>query len=277
MTIKELIRAVTALGFTEELESKDAFLHSLERALDVLFCDRVALRTVRYVRPSPTLCMHIESYGHECGESEAYKLPGKAYSFTTHGRGNYTVYTGGKLERVSFSGTTHHRRLVEGDYVTLVFYGENAFLVEDIAVYSNKLSDNPGDVPLFSELTTLNLRREFSDFYSLWGPVRTDTGKELFLECTDDKITLPGPAPVAINVTYRRCAPSIKNLSEESELDLPKGCEGLLPFLCAALYFLDDEPERAQYYMAIYKDMLSGTVINGTTRGYEKYQTDGWA
>ena len=272
------MNSTSALGFLDTVSDTALFLESAKRALDIIFTDKTVTRRVSIHTLRPELLRLIPEYCHCGGESSmAWKLKCRAYSFTTVGTGSYTVFEGGKSKTVNFSGTRHHRHLANEGEVILTFYGECAFTVRDIAAYSAPISKNEENVPLFEELFSIDIKKELNDYQSLWGDVTDKYGIPKSAYEKDGVIYTAAAESGICNLTYRRKAPDIEHLSLDAALDIPPECEALLPLLTAAIILLDDDADKAQYYMALYRDLLDRQTQNGTGLGSARYLTNGWA
>ena len=81
-----------------------------------------------------------------------------------------------------------------------------------------------------------------------------------------------------IRLTYKSNPPKVSLDTPDDEIGIAKEVEHLVPLLSAAYFWLDDDEEKAQYYLSLYRDALNGTKRNATRRlggGYE--DVTGWA
>ena len=66
-------------------------------------------------------------------------------------------------------------------------------------------------------------------------------------------------------------------LDGDERIDVPEELAELLPLAVASFVWLDDDPEKAQYYMSLYKDGI-GTLRRFHPRELgSSYVTNGWA
>ena len=64
----------------------------------------------------------------------------------------------------------------------------------------------------------------------------------------------------------------------DSEVDIPREIEHLVPLLTAAYVWLDDDEEKASYYMAIYRENLASLKLYSTSCKNNSYvDLTGWA
>ena len=278
MTLKELMNSSAALGFMDGVEDTALFYEAAQRALDILFTDKAITRTVTVHKITPELNRLIPEYRHNGSDkSLTLKVCGAALSFTTVGTGKYTLLFGDKSSSVEFSGTEEHRIILDGGEAILTFYGKHSFRARDIAVYSSTVSDKEEDVPLYDELYTVDMRALFDDYLSLYGEAYDKFGKAKYVYEKGGLVYTSCALSGEITLTYRRKAPKVRDTGLDAPLNLPPECEALLPFLISAVLLLDDDSDKAQYYMALYRDMLTSQTVIGLGTGSMRYVTNGWA
>ena len=278
MTLKELMNSSAALGFMDSVEDTALFYEAAQRALDILFTDKAIKRTVTVHKITPELNRLIPEYRHiGKNESFAVKVCGAALSFTTVGEGKYSLFFKDTNKKADFSGTEEHRIILDSGEAILTFYGSHAFRVRDIAVYSSTVSDRTEDVPLYDELYTVDIRALYDDYLSLYGEAYDKSGKARSIYEKGGLLYTPAALSGEITLTYRRKAPKIRDTGLDTPLNLPPECEALLPFLICSVLLLDDDSDKAQYYMALYRDMLTSQMTSGIGSGSARYVTNGWA
>ena len=91
-------------------------------------------------------------------------------------------------------------------------------------------------------------------------------------------LTVPYEYKGEIIVKYRKRAPRVSINTPDAEFDIPAELEPLVPLLTASYIWLDDDPDKAQYYMSLYRDGMSGVKLY-TRRGVDTRIADvtGWA
>ncbi len=278
MTLQQLMNSVSALGFESNIENTRIFYEAASRALDILYTDREVKKSTLVTRLSAPVCGIIPQYLHIGGDkSISYKLHGAAYSFCTVGEGSFAVFDGDKTRTENFRGAREHRGIIESGEAIITFYGELVFEVSEIATFSSLISHDPELVPLYSELFVIDMKRECPDFLALSGEVVTPTGEIIPAEEENGCVYILSDYMGPVRISYRCKCPDISAISADTELKIPRECEALLPFLTASLIWLDDDADKAQYYMAIYKDMLSSLVLGRQGMGSARYVTNGWA
>jgi hypothetical protein len=93
-----------------------------------------------------------------------------------------------------------------------------------------------------------------------------------------DTLYLPSDFKGEVNILYKRRPEALCIDYPDAEIDIPRSTENLLPLLVASYLWLDDDPDKAQYYMQLYRDEMARlkryipSVIGG---GYQ--DVTGWA
>ena len=278
MTLQQLMNSVSALGFESNIENTRIFYEAASRALDVLYTDRAITKTVLITRLCPPVCKIIPEYLHTgADKSISYKMRGAAYSFCTVGEGSYAVFDGDKTRTESFRGTLEHRGIIESGEAIITFFGELMFEVSEIAVFGSLISHDPSLVPLYSELFIIDMKSRYPDFLSLSCEIKKPSGEVIPANEEDGLVYILSDYTGPIKASYRCKSPDISVMDSDTELKIPRECEALLPFLTASFIWLDDDAGKAQYYMAIYREMLSSLVLGRQGMGITQYVTNGWA
>ena len=76
-----------------------------------------------------------------------------------------------------------------------------------------------------------------------------------------------------------RCKPLFDIDTElDGELDIDPECEHLLALLSASYIWLDDDAEKAQYYMSLYREGMASLKLYSTRCVNAEYEdVTGWA
>lgn len=277
MTTKQLMESVSALGFEREVVEKELFFSSANRALSLIFTDLEVTRTVRVSKEPMEIVSHVPKYRHT-GEQNSFPLSGKAYSFTSSGTGKYKVTDGYREYTYSTSGNmTEHRGFIdEGGSIT--FFGDYAFTVYDLTCFGARPGEKLSDVPIYDGEDYIDIASIWGDYLSFTSLPVDDNGRTLTnVSLREGKLSIRGGVHGGITVTYRRAPSQIFPDDYAAPIDVPREAEVLLPLLTSAFMWLDDDPEKAQYYMALYQSTLI-TVRSGMNRKLDAvYSTNGWA
>lgn len=279
MTLKELHREVSALGFDDFL-AFDARFHSAAcRALQSIYnAVEVTARTKFFVRSSlPS--SRISLLYHKGGGSEVLPLVGKAFSMRLYGKGIFRL-TDSKTsiqQRFDCNGDTL-RYFINGD-ATLMLGGDLSYTVCDIVTFDEVFSEDTESIPDGSGYTTVDIRRKVADFLAFVSMPKDKNGRLIESAVLHDgKITFGGDFIGEAELSYRKGAilPSLD--APDAEIDLAAGYKLLLSLLTASYLLLDDDSDKAMYYKSIYEAELDR--IKKLQKGPVDYKytiSDGWA
>lgn len=241
MTYEELKSEVLALGFVDTLENENHLLLATNRALSLLandFPESESLCLYReYHAPLRTFkCVGAEGIHLYCGERAAF-----CYRLT-----DGEVRFGGETLALGSCGIFRLQADKDG---TLLPIGD-AELYE-LAVYGEDvaLSRCECTLPFVSYAVD-----EYTEDALRICRVPTDAfGAEITeARCEGRCVLIPRTYSGSFFVHYeRRSRPAT---ATEAALDIPRECISLFPLLVCGYLWLDDEPDRAQYYMALYRE-----------------------
>ncbi len=255
MTLDQLFEEVSALGFDDAAEYDDGFLFFARRAIRQINAEWAEERVARILLPSPKISFTLDRYVHRGGEVH-FELSGAALSFTVCGKGGFTLLDGRGSEITANFDTPHgeYREFLYGGG-RLTFFGEYAFSALGITAYETLVSDEKANIPISSGFETVCISAHVRDFGGITAPVTDSRGRTIDgAAVSGDTLTLPCGSPRDVIIRYQR-APILPTMDDgDREIDIPKRCEGMLPLLTAAYLWLDDDPEKAEYYMALYRE-----------------------
>lgn len=278
MTYKDLCTSVAALGFESFISDQESLLCAVRRAVGTLFVEK-EVRGIYEIYQTPRTPSEVFSdFIHTGAGVESFTLNARAVSFKTEGVGEYTVRDALSERTISFGkdeGT--HKEILHGE-ATLSFRGDYAYSVFDLAAFDALFGPNKEDVPLRSSYREYDL---YSLIPSFLAPVFVPTD-EYGIEIPDATIssaTLRVPASYhgKVRIVYKK-APTLPSGNQDEEIILPTGCDHLLPLLCAAYFWLDDDEDKAAYYMSLYREgMLTArrSVKDLADTSYKN--VNGWA
>ena len=268
MTVAQLERAVARLGFAPSIEDGGALLRdAAARALDEIAAAHPRLRTVTlWHLPSPPL-YHEGSTRPLRGERTITLPEGASFRLSVTGNGTFTATRDQKNATFSFyapdgtSPATLGGSLPAGrGSLTLRLRAEGSYRILSLAVYDEVYEGLPPDplAPRAFELSEL-----CPSFGALAAPPESLTGRPLCEGATGDytleegrRLLLSPRTSGAIRLTYRAALP----LTEEGELPVTDEEAALLPLFCAAYVYLDDDPEKASFYLARFREGLRRTA-----------------
>ncbi len=294
MTVSELYLSVAQLGFEESLEYESGFIFAANRAL----------LQVNALRPATSACIvnhrvlenmiAKETFNPvEKTEDLIFEAVGvKSYYFEADGTGtafieiqepagtwriigtvaisanrSFAPYRGFIKDGGNFVGSD--------DVIRIRFSGDFIYFVKCVAMYKHLYSAQAADIPAYEQYVRYDISAMVHDFLSLCDPpIKTsDDEPERLNQGYDVEngriILLPRDNPGIFKILYNRKPALIENHGEpeddETIIDLDEELCALLPPLVASYVWVDDEPEKAQYYLAIYRERavdIERRVIN---------------
>ena len=307
MTISELYKSVLQLGFETSVESADGFYFAVNRAL--LQVNAVRPSTRSYIinhKPLDNMVKEptfspIEKTEDLCFEAEDVK----AYYFEADGNGIAYIErfsnesnnwdTKNPLNQVTLSksnGFKAYRGLIRNgtnfvsDRIRIRFTGDYLYSVKNVAMYQHIYSGNPNDVPAYEQFSRYDISVLTDDFLSLAAPpIQKDVYGYLDkgYDVENGRIVLlPYEAKGLYKVIYKHKPLAVthkQNPSEDTKtvLDIDEELAALMPLLVASYIWIDDEPEKAQYYANLYRE--NAIDIERHQRNYipaEIQSVNGW-
>lgn len=301
MTVAQLYRSVAQLGFEDSLEYEEGFILAANRAL-LQVCRLVPCERTYYLNHRP-----LENLLSGVGFSPIFKTDdlifeaqgARSYYFEVCGYGLALIEAlseSGDWEQIGeelfeTESFTAHRGHIKRDGVAvdgkvrLRFTGEYAYTVRHIAMYAYVLHPSEDRIPPFSPVTKYDMGELTDDCLSLVSLcVRDGEAKRLYSDYYVESgrvICLSASAPGAYEVTYIHKPTEISSddLAKENDtpIDLDEDLCAILPLLVAAYIWVDDEPEKAQYYLTLYRDRAAEVASQAyPTAPVSIVSVDGW-
>lgn len=277
MTYNELRAQVASLGFERTVSDDDALLRAVERALSILHLDVAEIRKKRIFVRAPRLTKVYKSILHRGGGEERLELSGTAFSFRPHGDGEFLLSTENDTTRVKFYADGG---IVKGSIsgrATITFTGAYDYVITSLASFDGGFDLSLSGVPEYSEEREIDLAVEIGDFGGLSAMPRCVSANmtEPSITARGRSLYLPFSFEGEVEISYRRVPR--RPIKSGEPLDLPAGSEQLFPFLVASFVWLDDDEEKAQYYMALYRDGIAKLSMLAPSQRTTEYKTNGWA
>lgn len=278
MTPNQLKNIVLQLGFETTLESEDSFFSALARALYTVFIDRPQISFAELMIPKRTGTLISAGFVHEPTSPEEFSLVGAAVSFRVSGIGSYIITTGDKsYERTFDSELCICRERLNGPS-TVRFIGEYSYTVSALAVFPSLTSPNLKDIPIFNEVFEIDLKSKIANFLAPYEAPKNEKGGSIpGAEINSGILTLPDSFSGYLRLSYLRTPKIPTHEDGDREIDMPEETRELLPLLVASYLWLDDDPEKAEYYRALYADGINTLRRNVFRRLDNVYKTNGWA
>ncbi len=278
MTYNELKDEVCALGFDTNTENSDILLSAVKRAVGTIYSERGVYKTLELYRPQNTVLSRTDVYFHTGGSVRNFETDAKAYSFKVSGNGSFSLTDalGTTTSEISADCSVFRGFIVGGG--TLSFSGEYSYTVYDLAFFGDIFGGAISDIPLLGSYHEYRMQDIVADFAAFASFASDASGEPITGASTlGDTLKIPEDHFGKIIITYKsKPLPVTGNLDEV--IPLPTGCEHLCPLLVAAYVWLDDDPEKAQYYMSLYREgMASVKVYSRTSVGGTYNDVTGWA
>ncbi len=278
MTLNQLMQDVAALGFEGGIEDDDIFISSANRALGIIYSDRPVTDEVTISYDAPGVLSYVPCYRHTGKDPATFKLPGKAYSFKCSGNGYFTVSEGYRRETREFHGNMLERHGTFADGGEITFFGDYAFAIYHLSSFDSQASLNTSDIKIYDGRERLSARDYIPDFLSFKSLPTDARGQAISgAYVREEYLYLPDNFRGEIRINYRCAPPTLSLLSPDSEIKLPRELEPLLPLLTASFMWLDDDSDRAEYYMSLYREGIAGVLRYHTREITTDYITNGWA
>ena len=146
--------------------------------------------------------------------------------------------------------------------VRLHFTGEYVYSLRNIAIYAALRSSQMDQIPTFSQYVAFDMPKLVDDFLEFSTPPISNAEHELleseyFVE-SNNTLFLPWSLAGVYKISYKKKPALIPQTDEaqkcEIKIDLDEELCSLLPVLIAAYVWADDEPEKAQYYLSLYRE-----------------------
>ena len=276
MTLTELKNEVATLGAEVDIPIDTALISAANRALLTIFTERPLAKCVRIPTSRPSVSYHAAKISHAGGECKTILLEGKSYAFRVSGKGSFTPP--GSRVPISFdSEDALFRGFINGGG-EIKFEGEYFYTVYNLTAYADTVSESVADIPEYLPYREYNIGALFGDFLFFLEPP-TQNGEPLSdTLISGETVRIFGEVSGEILVTYARAPRKISPDSPSANIDISGECQRLLPLLTAAYMWLDDDAEKAQYYMSLYQNGMGFIRRYNTGTASAKYRdVTGWA
>lgn len=277
MTYNELCGDVLALGFEVNIEDEERLLLAVRRALNLIFTERPLYKTLEIYQNPRTPALKLPDFLHSGGEVNEIPFSARAYSFTAHGNGSYKITDSSGERMLDFKNGVAERGFLFGEG-KIEFLGDYLYTVTDFALYTEIFGSDINDIPLANGKTEYEINCHAPDFLSATDSPRDKRGQVIRgAYVLGGKLFLPTDFSGAARLEYKACAPKIDGNAED-EILVPEGCGHLVGLLTAAYFWLDDDAEKSEYYMSLYREAMIAVKLYTRSRlGSEYAVLDGWA
>ena len=261
MTLNEIRKEVAHLGFESEGAIDGSIESAVRRALFTVYTEH-GTRTLGWLYQNlPTAKRHIPIISHKASEDDVIQLDGVTYAFVACGNGSFEITDANGTRAESFDTPCGYvYGSVKGE-AEIRFKGEFRYTVYDLCIYDEIFAD--GEMPpTYSKMQRYNLEQIFPDFlFATSAPTDADGVKIPGASVCAGVMYIPCGYVGKVGIEYRKRAPDVSLDTPDKELDIPKELESLVPLLAAAYVWLDDDSDKAQYYMSLYRDGMSAVKL----------------
>lgn len=303
MRVQELYEQVAGLGFEKSLEDEEWFYQAANRALLQVNYLRPAISSY-VINHKPMKNLVEGSFSPvERSEDLIYEAENaKAYYFQADGIGRVfierfdtdskswgmvgTVELNGARRFTAYSGFIRDGRNFITGRVRLRFAGKYLYSVKNVAMYEHLYSDDAADIPPYEAYTRYDMTALADDFLTLSTPPITEDEEYARLSGDYDVeggrvILLPYSVTGCFKILYNRRPRELvytgSAQDDESVLDLDEELCSLIPVLIASYIWLEDEPDRAQYYYSQYQARASEILARARNLSPVQYKScNGW-
>lgn len=272
MTLQDIKNEIAALGFENDLSIDGAFIFSLRRALMTAYSERGIHKNLRIYQRTPTPDFHVEQTFHSAKETLRFDFDGGAYLFHTVGVGTYTVTDKSGSKTVDFySDKATHKGFIN-EKGSISFTGDFCYTVYDLCHFKEILSDDEGDI-FYARCKEYDLRDYAPDFLGICDDVRGADGSVIDgASVCAGILSVPYRYNGEIIIKYRCAPPEVSADSIDSHLDIDPEIAHLIPLLASSYIWLDDDAEKAQYYMTLYRNGMASLKMYSTRCLNPKYE-----
>lgn len=278
MTLNDIKKEVAHLGFESESAIDSSIESATRRAIATAYTEHGVQAVGRIYQSSLPIRSHVAMLVHTGGGEEMIHLCGCTYAFVVSGKGAIEITDGNGRRTQSFDA--------EGGYVygsvigdaEMRFVGEFGYTVYDFCTYEGIFADGERP-PEYGRMRRHELSKVLPDFLcAVSAPTDKDGRVIEGAAVISDVMMLPYGYTGEAVIRYRKRAPEVSINTPDRELGIAAELEPLIPLLAAAYVWLDDDADKAQYYMSLYRDGMSAVKLY-TRRCVDTAFTDvtGWA
>ena len=297
MDLQQLKERVAALGFEKEVLSDKVFVFALNRALQRIDSSfplygnfEFAHLALQNAVDAPDFDLHVKG---NTNLTFTASVQVKAFTFECDGNGIATLYadradgTAQLLTTVTMAseGTfVRYSGTFYGDTTRyrLVFSGSNSYVVRGVAFYRTIRSSASDDVPAYGEYACYDLRqmvveREgYPAFGGLCGCSARGLNEGSDYMIVGERLYVSSAITACFDVRYRRLPPTV-DTSYTGELPVDDKVAELLPLYVAGYVWLEDYPEKADYYLRQFEAEARERATAHSKENTVRIKRTGWS
>lgn len=278
MTLRELCDEVYALGFENDGEPDGSFVLAANRGLMQIATEIPESKTGLIVATGYTPVTVCDTLTYT-GESITYTVHGKSLAFIANGEGECIINENGAKRRIAFCGNCYAVRAYVNGAAEITFVGNKPYTVAALTVYDTRFGEDEKNIPLPKREAEYTLGELLFDYLSADAMPEDSHGNVIQnARIEGDTLILPREYSGAVYVRYKRMPKRLTLDLPDEKIDLAEPLCYLLPLITAAYVWLDNDEDKAAYYMNIYASearRLGRAMRRGVDVGYKRI--GGWA
>lgn len=276
MKVSELYNSVAQLGFSDSLEDNARFIFATNRAL--LQVCKLAPTVKTFVlnhAPVKALIGFTEQVSHTSGTLSYETAGAVAYTFEACGKGVCRIEYAGKngewlicaivpintakQEYVRYYGFIKDQGgSFVGGAVRICFDGEYKYAIKNLALYAHIESDDVEDIEPYGTYSKYDLHALIPSAMAICSPPMDERNKIIgdFRMHGEWELLLPRKKGGSYTIMYHAMPDkvTVDDLEPQYDKDIDLGEElcSLLPLLVASYVWVEDAPDKAEYYATLY-------------------------
>lgn len=257
MTLNDIKKEVAVLGFENESAIDSSIECAARRALATIYTEHGVHAVGSIYQNSPVPIKHLPMIIHTAGKDEVIELGDCSYAFVISGVGTFEISDDLGVRTQDFdTRSTYLFGRINGSG-EIRFTGEFRYTVYDLCIYDEKFADGEAP-PRCGRMREYALDEYLPDFLFCSSLPTDARGIEIAgASISSGRLLVPYDYVGQIVIKYRKRAPEVSINVPDAPLDVPTELEQLVFLLTAAYVWLDDDADKAQYYMSLYRDGMS--------------------
>ena len=263
MTLTNIKNEVAALGFETEITINSSFIYSVKRALRTIYTERGETSIIDlYQEPYlPTLYRERIVHRGDNGDT-VINVSGAAYAFAVSGLGGFRVKTEEYTREYSFNSQFSEFSGTLNGESEITFFGNYMFVVYDLSVYDVIKTNDASSIHRHTGITSYDLSKYARDYMFAVSVPKNEYGGDIAgASIHANTLSVPSSYRGKIQIKYRKNIPDLNPDEPDEAINLPEEYHSLLPLLTASYVWLDDDADKAQYYMSLYRDGMAALKL----------------
>lgn len=278
MRVKELKTHLEGLGFGELLGLADYLYPTINRAIAEIGSEHPT-REVSELPFFPER-KRMSSRIIRGGGGSVIFVDSGAVSFKLQGSGTYRVTNGKDVRTYSFSTLCREVTLELSEGGKIEFLPNGNYIVFELCFIKKLPSPLCEATERIGGGYAVDLSKLYPHFLYLTEEPKDEHCRPIkeVRMLTEKKLFIPDGYLGRLTLTYRRGHEVLDPYSsEDAEIDIDEGLEGLLVLLCAHYLWLDDESDLAEDYLQQYRE-LSASIKRArcASEGMSYIRQNGW-